>query len=136
MAKKSKNTAKKAAPKKAPKKTVKKASAPTGASQKTPVQPLFDRVLVRKEEQKETTTPGGIYLPETTKKSDAPKMGVILAIGEGRIDGNGNRIPMSVSVGMRILFTPGWSGADVLDGLSGNNVIIPETDILAILNTN
>ncbi len=130
MAKKSVKKAKKAAPKKAVKKTSK---SPAG-TQKTPVQPLFDRVLIRKEEPKESTTPGGIYLPETTKKSDSPKVGVVLAVGEGRFDTNGNRIPMSISVGMKVLFTPGWSGADVLDGLSGNNVIVPETDILAILN--
>lgn len=134
MAKKTAKKGTKSASKKVAKKTVKKASTPTVASPKTPVQPLFDRVLIRKEEPKETTTPGGIYLPETTKKSDSPKMGVILAVGEGRFDTSGNRIPMSVSVGMKVLFTPGWSGADVLDGLSGSNVIVPETDILAILN--
>ena len=135
MAKKTAKKGTKASRKNAPKKIVKKSSKSSVETQSTPVQPLFDRVLVRKEEPKDSTTPGGIYLPETSKKSDSPKIGVILAIGEGRIDANGNRIPMSVSVGMKVLFTPGWSGADVLEGLSGNNVIIPETDILAILNT-
>ena len=135
MAKKTAKKGTKASPKKAPKKIAKKSTASPVHVKKTPVQPLFDRLLVLKEEPKDTTTPGGIYLPETSKKSDSPKVGVILAIGAGRIDGNGNRIPMSVSVGMKVLFTPGWSGADVLEGLSGNNVIIPETDILAILNS-
>lgn len=100
-----------------------------------PVQPLFDRVLIRKEEPKESMTPGGIYVPETAKKGDAPKIGIVMAVGPGRFDNNGNRIPMSVSVGMRVIFNTGWGGADILEGVSGNNIIIPETDILAVLNS-
>jgi chaperonin GroES len=116
------------------KKSPKKSAPQAKAAPQEPVQPLFDRVLIRKEDPKESMTAGGIYVPESAKKGDAPKVGVVLAVGPGRFDNNGNRIPVSVAVGMKVMFTPGWAGADVVEGLSGNNVIVPETDILAILN--
>mgnify|MGYP000907586021 CR=1 FL=1 len=126
--------AKKKLKKQAKKKVVKASKPAAKAVREEPVQPLFDRVLIRKEEPKESMTPGGIYVPESAKKGDAPKLGTVMAVGPGRFDNNGNRIPVSVSVGMRVIYNTGWGGADILEGVSGNNIIIPETDILAILN--
>ena len=64
------------------------------------ITPLHDRVLVRRLEEKETAK-GGIIIPDTAKEK--PHEGEVMAIGAGKIE-KGNRIPLDVRVGDRILF--------------------------------
>ncbi|HHM12216.1 MAG TPA: co-chaperone GroES [Planctomycetaceae bacterium] len=69
---------------------------------KIKLQPLGDRVVVRRDESEEKTA-GGILLPDTAK--DKPARGHIVSVGDGRMLDNGNRVPLQVKVGDHVLFS-------------------------------
>ena len=93
----------------------------------TKLDPLNDRVIV-KPLQKEEMTRGGIYLPDTAKEK--PQEGEIIAIGPGKMNDDGKRIPMEVNVGDRVIFTK-YGGSEIkIDGVE--MMILRESDILAI----
>ena len=90
--------------------------------------PLHDRVLVRRVESDEKTA-GGVIIPDSAKEK--PQEGVVVAVGAGAKDDDGDRIPMDVSEGDHILFGK-WSGTEVtVDG--EELLIMKESDILGIL---
>lgn len=90
--------------------------------------PLHDRVLVRRIEADEKTA-GGIIIPDSAKEK--PSEGEIVAVGAGARDDDGDRIPLDVKAGDRILFGK-WSGTEVkVDG--EDLLIMKESDILGIL---
>ncbi len=90
--------------------------------------PLHDRVLVRRIEAEEKTA-GGIIIPDNAKEK--PSEGEIVAVGEGNRDDDGDRIPLDVKVGDRVLFGK-WSGTEVkVDG--EDLIIMKESDIMGIL---
>ena len=90
--------------------------------------PLGNRVVIEPVEQEEITA-GGIVLPETAKEK--PQQGVILAIGPGMRDEEGDRIAMDVAVGDKVLYAK-YSGTEIkLDGKK--LLILREEDILAIV---
>jgi chaperonin GroES len=92
------------------------------------LKPLGGRVIVEPIEQEEMTA-GGIILPETAKEK--PQEGKILAAGPGDRDEDGERIPMEVQVGDRVLYAK-YSGTEVkMDGRK--LLILRESDILAVL---
>ena len=90
--------------------------------------PLHDRVLVRRVEAEEKTA-GGIIIPDTAKEK--PQEGEVVSVGEGTRDEDGDRIPMDVKVGDKILFGK-WSGTEVKVG-GEDLIIMKESDILGIL---
>jgi chaperonin GroES len=93
------------------------------------LRPLGDRVVVEPLEQEERTE-SGLFIPETAKEK--PQRGKIVAIGDGRRDDDGKRIPMDVKVGETILFAK-YGGTEVkLDGQK--ILILKETDILAVVD--
>jgi chaperonin GroES len=95
---------------------------------KLKLKPLGGRVIVEPTEQEEMTA-GGIILPETAKEK--PQEGKILAAGPGDRDEDGERIPMDVQVGDRVLYAK-YSGTEVkMDGKK--LLILRESDILAVL---
>ena len=90
--------------------------------------PLHDRVLVRRIEGNETTE-GGLIIPDTAKEK--PQEGEVVAVGAGGRREDGERIPMDVKSGDRILFGK-WSGSEIkLDG--EDLLIMTESDVLGIL---
>ena len=90
--------------------------------------PLHDRVLVRRVEAEEKTA-GGIIIPDSAQEK--PAEGEIVAAGEGARDDDGDRIPLDVKVGDRILFGK-WSGTEVkVDG--EDLLIMKESDILGVI---
>ncbi len=90
--------------------------------------PLGDRVVVKRIEE-EAKTKGGIIIPDTVKEK--PQEGDVIAVGPGARDDDGNRVPMDVKAGDRILFGK-WSGSEVkLDG--EDLIIMKESDILGIV---
>jgi chaperonin GroES len=94
------------------------------------LRPLGDRVVVEPLEQEERTETG-LYIPETAKEK--PQKGKILAVGAGRRDEDGKRIPMDVEKGQNILFAK-YGGTEVkIDGKK--LLILKEGDILAILES-
>ena len=95
---------------------------------KMKLKPLGGRVIVEPIEQEEMTA-GGIILPETAKEK--PQEGKILAAGPGDRDEDGERIPMEVKVGDRVLYAK-YSGTEVkMDGKK--MLILRESDILAVV---
>jgi chaperonin GroES len=92
------------------------------------VKPLGDRLVVKPLEEEEVT-PSGIVLPETAKEK--PQKGEVLAVGPGGRDDSGERIPMDVSVGDKVLFAK-YGGTEIkLDG--DKLLILRESDILALI---
>jgi chaperonin GroES len=93
------------------------------------LRPLGDRVVVEPIEREETFAGGQLVLPETAKEQ--PQQGNVLAVGAGRKDDDGKRIPMDVEVGQTVLFAK-YAGTEVK--LNGKNLLIlKESDILAII---
>jgi len=91
--------------------------------------PLGDRVVVEREEAKQTTA-GGIVLPDTAK--DKPQQGKVLAVGEGRITKDGKRRELQVKVGDRVLFTSYAGDEFKVDG-DKKVLLMREDDILAVV---
>jgi chaperonin GroES len=92
------------------------------------IKPLGDRLIVEPIEREETIA-GGLLLPETAKEK--PQQGEVLAAGEGRRDDDGDRIPMDVKKGDKVLFAK-YAGTEIkLDGKK--LLIMKETDILGIV---
>jgi chaperonin GroES len=93
------------------------------------IQPLGDRVVVEREEAKQTTA-GGIVLPDTAK--DKPQQGKILSVGEGRITKDGKRRELQVKVGDRVLFTS-YAGDEFRVEGDKKVLLMREDDILAVI---
>ncbi len=90
--------------------------------------PLHDRVLVRRIEAEEKTA-GGIIIPDSAKEK--PSEGEVIAVGEGNRDEDGDRIPLDVKAGDRILFGK-WSGTEVK--INGEELLImKESDIMGVI---
>jgi len=93
------------------------------------VRPLHDRVLVKRAEEVEQKSSAGIIIPDTAKEK--PQRGTVIAVGDGKKDENGKRIPLDVKVGDEVLFGK-YSGTEVkIDG--EEYLIMHETDILGVL---
>ncbi len=92
------------------------------------LKPLADRVLVKVMEAEEKT-PGGILLPDTAKEK--PQKGEVVAVGPGRIDNEGNRIPLELSKGQNIIFTR-YGGTEVKFD-NQEYKVLTERDILAVV---
>ena len=92
------------------------------------IEPLSDRVIVVRIEENEKTT-GGIIIPDTAREK--PQKGKIAAVGPGKWDKNGKRIPPEVKKGDRVLFGK-YAGNEVkIDG--AEYLIMKEDDILGII---
>ena len=92
------------------------------------LKPLADRVLVKVEEE-ETKTMGGILLPDTAQKKS--QKGVVVAVGSGKMTGEGKRLPLEVKEGDEVLFAK-YSGTEIEDK-GEKYLLLSERDILAIL---
>jgi len=95
------------------------------------LKPLGDRLIVEPVEKEEVTA-SGIILPETAKEK--PQEGKVLAIGPGRRDEDGDRIPMDVKEGDRVLFAK-YAGTEVKLEADRKVLVLRESDILAIVES-
>ena len=94
------------------------------------IRPLGDRIVVRREESPEKTA-GGIVLPDTAKNK--PQRGKVEAIGPGKLNEDGVRVPMQLKVGDTVLFTS-WAGDEFNDRKEvGEILVMHESDVLAVL---
>lgn len=97
-------------------------------STKINIQPLFDNVLIKPLEVEERTA-SGIVLPDTAKGK--PQIGQVMAVGPGATDDKGNKIPMVVKVGKRVMYKK-WGGNEVkVDGEEW--LLVEQKDILAVV---
>jgi chaperonin GroES len=90
--------------------------------------PLNDHVIVERVEA-QSTTKGGIVLPDTAKEK--PKEGLVIAVGEGRLTEDGQRIPVQVKPKDRIIFSS-YAGTEVKYG-GEDYLIVREDEILAVV---
>ena len=93
------------------------------------VKPLQDRILLKRIEEKETVK-GGIIIPDSAKEK--PQEGTVIAVGAGKLDEHGKRIPLDVKVGDKVLFGK-YSGNEIkIDDVA--HVILREDDILGVIS--
>ena len=93
------------------------------------IKPLEDRVLVQPLEA-ETTTASGLVIPDTAKEK--PQEGKVVATGPGRVDDNGNRVPLDVAEGDVVIFSK-YGGTEVKYG-GDEFLILSGRDVLAIVS--
>jgi chaperonin GroES len=96
---------------------------------KIKITPLRDKVVVKRLEEIEEKTPGGIIIPDTAKEK--PQIGEVVAVGKGKILQDGKVIPPEVKVGDRVLFAK-YAGTEVK--IEGEEyLIMSEDEILGII---
>ncbi|MDH4196459.1 MAG: co-chaperone GroES [Candidatus Aminicenantes bacterium] len=92
------------------------------------VQPLYDRVLLKRLEEQEVKR-GGIIIPDTAKEK--PQEAEVIAVGKGKVNDDGKVVPLEVKKGDRVLIGK-YSGTEVtIDG--EEHIILREDEILAVL---
>ena len=92
------------------------------------VRPLGDKILVKRVEA-ESKTKSGIVLPDTAQEK--PQEAEVIAVGPGRIDDNGNRVPLDIAVGDRVIFSK-YGGTELK--MNGKEyLVLSARDILAVV---
>ena len=92
------------------------------------IKPLEDRIVIKSLEAEQTTA-SGLVIPDTAKEK--PQEGEVLAVGPGRIDDNGNRVPLDVTVGDKVIYSK-YGGTEVKYG-GTEYLILSARDVLAIV---
>ncbi len=92
------------------------------------IKPLEDRIVVRQLEAEQTTA-SGLVIPDTAKEK--PQEGEVVAVGPGRIDDNGNRVPIDVAVGDVVIYSK-YGGTEVKTG-GEELLVLSARDVLAIV---
>ena len=93
------------------------------------LEPLGDRVVVEPEEEQDVRTPSGLVIPDTAKEK--PQMGKVIAVGPGRLNEDGERVPVDVSEGDKVLNSK-YGGTEVkVDGV--DYLVLSANDLLAVV---
>jgi chaperonin GroES len=92
------------------------------------IRPVGDRVVVRPA-AKEEVTKSGIVIPDTAKEK--PQEGVVVAVGSGKLLDNGDRVPLEIKEGDRVLYAKYGGTEFKLDG--DEYLVLRESDVLAVL---
>ena len=93
------------------------------------IKPLEDRIVVKALEAEQTTA-SGLVIPDTAKEK--PQEGEVVAIGPGRVDDNGNRVPLDVTVGDKVIYSK-YGGTEVK--YAGDEfLILSARDVLAVVS--
>jgi chaperonin GroES len=99
-----------------------------GVHMKPKMKPLGEKVLIRRLEEPEQKV-GGIIIPDTAKEK--PQQGEVIAVGPGRVDKEGKRVPIEVKKGQKVLFGK-YSGTEISIG-DQEYLFVDSDDIMAIL---
>ena len=92
------------------------------------IKPLEDRIVVKALEA-ETTTASGLVIPDSAKEK--PQEGEVVAVGPGRIDDNGNRVPLDIAVGDKVIYSK-YGGTEVK--YAGEDfLVLSARDVLAVV---
>jgi chaperonin GroES len=94
---------------------------------KVTLQPLGERVIIKPSEQ-ESTTKGGIFLPDTAKEK--PQEGEVVAVGPGRATDDGTRVAMELNAGDKVIYSK-YAGTEYKDVDGEEYLILRESDVLA-----
>ncbi|MHB9002805.1 MAG: co-chaperone GroES [Coriobacteriia bacterium] len=93
------------------------------------LKPLGDRVIVKPAEAEEKTQ-SGLFIPDTAKEK--PQRGEVMAVGEGKLKDDGNRVPIDVKVGDTVIFSK-YGGSEVKIDNIEYKILDAERDIIAIV---
>jgi chaperonin GroES len=93
------------------------------------IKPLEDRIVVQPLEAEQTTA-SGLVIPDTAKEK--PQEGAVVAIGPGRIDDKGNRVPLDVAVGDKVIYSK-YGGTEVKYA-GVDYLILSARDVLAVVS--
>ena len=91
------------------------------------IRPLHDRVVVLRIDEEDKTA-GGIIIPDTAKEK--PQEGKVIAVGKGKLNESGERVPLTVKKNDRVLFTKYGGNEIEIEGVE--HVILREDDIIAV----
>ncbi|GAA4282911.1 co-chaperone GroES [Brevibacterium daeguense] len=92
------------------------------------IKPLEDRLVIRQVEAEQTTA-SGLVIPDTAKEK--PQEGEVVAVGPGRVADNGNRVPLDVQVGDRVIYSK-YGGTEVK--YEGEEfLVLSSRDVLAVI---
>lgn len=94
------------------------------------LQPLGDRVVVKPDEELETRTASGLVIPDTAKEK--PQIGEVIAVGPGALNDDGERMPMDVKEGDKVLYSK-FAGTEVKIG-GEEYLVLSSRDLLAIVS--
>ncbi len=92
------------------------------------IKPLEDRIVIKQVEAEQTTA-SGLVIPDTAKEK--PQEGEVVAVGPGRIDDNGNRVPLDISVGDRVVYSK-YGGTEVKYD-NEDYLVLSARDVLAVV---
>jgi len=104
------------------------ATATKKKSTKINIQPIGNRIVVRRDDSEDTTA-GGIILPDSAQ--DKPARGVVLAVGDGKLLSDGTRSQMQLSKGDRVLFSSYSPDEIEIDG--EELLLLREDDVMAVI---
>ena len=93
------------------------------------LQPLGDRVVVKALDEMDSMTPSGLVIPDTAKEK--PQIGEVLAVGPGALNEDGERLPVDVEVGQKVVYSK-YGGTEIkIDG--EELLVLSSRDLLAIV---
>lgn len=92
------------------------------------IKPLEDRIVIRQVEAEQTTA-SGLVIPDTAKEK--PQEGEVVAVGPGRIDDKGNRVPLDVAEGDKVIYSK-YGGTEVKYG-GEDLLVLSARDVLAVI---
>ena len=92
------------------------------------IKPLEDRIVIKQVEAEQTTA-SGLVIPDTAKEK--PQEGTVIAVGPGRFDDKGNRVPIDVKVGDTVLYSK-YGGTEVKYA-GGEYLVLSARDVLAVI---
>ena len=92
------------------------------------IKPLEDRIVIKQVEAEQTTA-SGLVIPDTAKEK--PQEGEVVAVGPGRIDDNGNRVPLDIAVGDKVIYSK-YGGTEVKYG-GEDLLVLSARDVLAVV---
>lgn len=93
------------------------------------IKPLEDRIVIRQVEAEQTTA-SGLVIPDSAKEK--PQEGEVVAVGPGRIDDHGNRVPLDINLGDRVIYSK-YGGTEVK--YAGEEyLILSARDVLAVVS--
>ncbi|MEK7089233.1 MAG: co-chaperone GroES [Patescibacteria group bacterium] len=96
------------------------------------LKPLSNRVLIEAVAEEAKATKSGIVLPDSADKKKQSK-GVVVAVGDGRVNDKGERQPMSVKIGDKVLFKEPWSDESKIEEDGKKLFLVEEDDVLATI---
>ena len=92
------------------------------------IKPLEDRIVIKQVEAEQTTA-SGLVIPDSAKEK--PQEGEVVAVGPGRIDDNGNRVPLDIAVGDLVIYSK-YGGTEVKVG-NEEYLVLSARDVLAVV---